>query len=117
MEARRLSAGAQLSGGARQSTVARLYEVSRTTASRWARALKRAESLARRKAPGRPPKLTREQMELVYLAGPVSTPRWSCLTLAAAINERFGVSYDADHVGRILRQFRDAAKARGEAAK
>src|SRR5690349_3013235 len=64
MERRRLEAAQDLLNGTTQSEVARKFCVSRTTASRWHRALKGSgvESLRKRRAPGRPSRLTRDQL-------------------------------------------------------
>ena len=60
MESRRLLAAQDLQRGISQSQVARKFGVSRTTASRWDRALsgKGFEALRKRRAPGRPSRLT-----------------------------------------------------------
>src|SRR3954462_16021237 len=64
MESRRLMAAQDLQGGLSQSQVARKFGVSRTTASRWYRTLsgKGVEYLRKRRAPGRPSRLTVEQL-------------------------------------------------------
>ena len=111
MESRRLLAAQDLQTGITQSEVARKFGVSRTTASRWNRALSRrgVESLRKRRAPGRPSRLTAEQLSAlaeIYRAGPraahFDTDRWTTVRFAEAIFARFGVRYDSDHVGRIL---------------
>src|SRR6516164_5944140 len=107
MERRRLDAAQDLLNGIAQSQVARKFGVSRTTASRWQRALKGSgvESLRKRRAPGRPSRLTREQ--LLSLADVMADgaaaygfadDRWTTARLAVAIQARFGVHYDPDHV-------------------
>src|SRR5258706_451813 len=67
MERRRLEAVEDLLQGLTQSKVARKFGVSRTTASRWNRALqqKGADSLRKRRATGRPSRLSREQLQLI----------------------------------------------------
>jgi transposase len=111
MEGRRLLAADDLQTGLSQSQVARKYGVSRTTASRWNRALegRGVEALRKRRAPGRPSRLGAEQLREVveiYTAGPraagFDTERWTTERLAEAIQARFGVRYDPDHVGRIM---------------
>jgi transposase len=111
MESRRLMAAQDLQMGLSQSQVARKFGVSRTTASRWNRALRGTgvESLRKRRAPGRPSRLTGDQLQglrEVYQAGPraagFETDRWTTLRFAEAIHARFGVRYDPDHVGRIM---------------
>lgn len=111
MESRRLLAAQDLQGGLTQSQVARKFGVSRTTASRWFRALdgKGVEALRKRRAPGRPSRLNGEQLARaaeVYAAGPraggFETDRWTTLRFATIIQREFGVRYDPDHVGRIM---------------
>jgi transposase len=111
MESRRLMAAQDLQEGLSQSQVARKFGVSRTTASRWNRALsgRGVEALRKRRAPGRPSRLNAEQLKIVseiYAAGPraagLESDRWTTMRLAEAINTRFGIRYDPDHVGRIM---------------
>ena len=111
MESRRLMAAQDLQVGLSQSQVARKFGVSRTTASRWARALsgKGVEALRKRRAPGRPSRLNAEQVAGVselYASGPRSagfdSDRWTTARFADAIYMRFGIRYDPDHVGRIM---------------
>jgi transposase len=111
MERRRLMAAQDLQTGLTQSQVARKFGVSRTTASRWHRALsgKGVEALRKRRAPGRPSRLSREQLQglvELYQAGPQAagfeTDRWTTARFAQAIAARFGIRYDPDHVGRIM---------------
>ena len=111
MERRRLEAAQDLLNGITQSQVARKFGVSRTTASRWQRALKGngVESLRKRRAPGRPSRLTREQLNgladlMAEGAMPYGFPdaRWTTARLAVAIEARFHVHYDPDHVGRLM---------------
>jgi transposase len=111
MESRRLMAAQDLQTGLSQSQVARKFGVSRTTASRWHRALngKGVESLRKRRAPGRPSRLTADQLTSVneiYHAGPraagFDSDRWTTMRFAEAIYTRFTVRYDPDHVGRIM---------------
>lgn len=111
MESRRLEAAGALQSGISQAEVARKFGVSRTTASRWSKALsgRGVESLRKRRAPGRPCRLDRAQLEQVrelYAAGPrkfgYDTDRWTTTRLAQAIEAQFDVRYDPDHVGRIM---------------
>jgi transposase len=111
MESRRLLAAQELQRGLSQSQVARRFGVSRTTASRWFRALsgRGVEGLKKRRAPGRPSRLSQEQLRLVaelYQLGPreagFNANRWTTARFAEAIQQRFGVRYDPDHVGRIM---------------
>src|SRR6187455_3566553 len=98
MESRRLMAAQDLQSGLSQSQVARKFGVSRTTASRWHRALngKGVEALRKRRAPGRPSRLTADQLNGVadiYQAGPriagFDSDRWTTMRFAEAIFARF----------------------------
>jgi transposase len=111
MESRRLLAAQDLQGGLTQSQVARKFGVSRTTASRWRRALsvRGVEALRKRRASGRPSRLSAEQLRgaaEIYRAGPrdagFDNDRWTIMRFAEAIHRRFAVRYDPDHVGRIM---------------
>ena len=110
MESRRFEAAKDLLNGLPQSYVARKFGVSRTTASRWCRALngRGVESLRKRRAPGRPSRLKPHefaQISELFELGPEAfgiPGRWTTARLAKAIESRFGVRYDPDHVGRIL---------------
>jgi transposase len=122
MERRRLAAAQQLLGGQTQAKVARMYGVSRTTASRWHRSLSATgvDALRKRRATGRPSRLTPEQLTdvaRIYREGPLlhgfTADRWTTNRFALVIEARFGVHYDEDHVGRLmhklgLRSRRDA---------
>ena len=65
MENRRLQAAQDLQRGLSQSQVARKFGVSRTTASRWCRALtgNGVEGLRKRRSPGRPSRLKPDQLQ------------------------------------------------------
>jgi transposase len=69
------------------------------------------ESLRKRRATGRPSRLNREQREGVIQlhhsgarAAGFSDDRWTTARFALAIQNRFGIRYDPDHVGRIMHQ-------------
>ncbi len=119
MERRRLEAAEDLLKGITQARVARKFGVSRTTASRWGRTLEGqgVERLRKRKAPGRPSRLSTAQMAEVreiFNAGPrtlgFETDRWTTARLARAIEMRFGIRYDPDHVGRLMHRLGLRAK-------
>ena len=123
MESRRLLAAQDLQTGLSQSQVARKFGVSRTTASRWNRSLNGSgvEALRKRRAPGRPSRLTADQLKVLtetYQAGPrasgFDTDRWTTARFAEAIFARFGVRYDPDHAGRIMHRLglRERRKSR-----
>src|SRR5581483_1702694 len=111
METRRLAAANELLSGLTQSKVASKYGVSRTTASRWARALsnKGVDGLRKRRATGRPSRLRPDQLAQlrdIYnegaLASGFESDRWTTSKLAKVIESKFAVHYDQDHVGRLL---------------
>src|ERR1700690_4049145 len=111
MERRRLEAAGDLLKGITQARVARKFGVSRTTASRWSRTLEGQglERLRKRKAPGRPSRLSstqRAEVREMFAAGPrafgFETDRWTTARLAQAIERRFAIRYDPDHVGRLM---------------
>jgi putative transposase len=114
METRRLAAAKELLTGVTQSQIARRYGVSRTTASRWHRSIvhKGLEGLHRRRATGRPCRLTADQVDAIrkmYFEGAATfgfaSDRWTTGRLATAIERQFGVHYDQDHVGRLMHKF------------
>src|SRR5579862_1428184 len=91
MERRRLEAAEDLLKGVTQARVARKFGVSRTTASRWFRTLEGQgmERLRKRKAPGRPSRLSSAQMQEIrelFAGGPracgFDTDRWTTARLA-----------------------------------
>ncbi len=111
MERRRLAGAQDLLNGVSQARVARKFGVSRTTASRWQETLTSngIECLRKRRATGRPSRLTAEQrngVKEIFASGPracgFNTDRWTTSRLAQAIEQRFGVHYDPDHVGRLM---------------
>lgn len=111
LERRRLDAAQELLRGVSQSKVARRFGVSRTTASRWHRALwgGGTEALKKRRATGRPSRLTTEQrariVELFHkgaLTYGFPKDRWTTARLGTVIEAEFGVRYDPDHVGRLM---------------
>lgn len=123
MERRRLAAARELLAGESQASVARKFGVSRTTASRWQRALADRDigRLRKRRATGRPCRLTPEQraeIVAIHAAGPrvwgFDTDRWTTTRLCEVIHRRFGVRYDPDHVGRLMHRL--GLRKRGDAA-
>jgi transposase len=67
------------------------------------------EALRKRRAPGRPSRLTATQLvdaAEVYRGGAraagFDSDRWTTARFADAIFARFAVRYDPDHVGRIM---------------
>jgi transposase len=117
MERRRMEAAEDLLHGLSHSHVVAKFGVSRTTASRWHRALtaKGLESLRKAKAPGRPSRLTAEQKAQIAdmfdqgaLALGFSANRWTAALLARVIEDRFSVRYSLDHAARILAKLEPA---------
>lgn len=113
MEETRLRGVAIILAGGSQSFAARSCNVSRTSASRWAKAARTggADSLKRRKAPGRPKRYTPEQERLIrkiYAIGPVKfgslRDRWTNAFMAEVLEKALDLKYDPDHVGRLLDQ-------------
>lgn len=108
MEARRMEAAPLLAGPHTLRTLADRFDVSRTTVMRWRRIVKAGKSLALSRAPGRTPKLDRNRIKPIYLAGPRAAgfdrDRWTQNTFAQAIESKTGIRYDPDHVGRMIHQ-------------
>jgi transposase len=77
------------------------------------------EALRKRRASGRPSRLSQEQFlgaAAIYHAGPreagFDSDRWTTARFAEAIQRRFGVRYDPDHVGRIMHRLGLRARTR-----
>ena len=103
MEIRRLRGAKLLADGTSQADVARICGVSRATTSKWAIALEIGADLKMRKAPGRPPKLTLPKT--IALCKMVSAnPQWTLEQIRQAINNQLRVSYNVDHVSRLVRK-------------
>jgi len=113
MERRRLEAARELEAGVRQARLAERFGVSRTTASRWYRALASGgvDALRRRRAKGRPSHLSPlqwEQLRREWLSGARSRGypdnEWTTSRLATLIQSEFGVIYQLDHVRRLRKR-------------
>ena len=105
MEIRRLQAVELLKAGkSSQSDVAKAFGVSRTTASRWMRKVKAGADLHLTRATGRPRKITAAQESVLRDLWNKRDERWTQQEFRDAIAEWLGVSYDPDHVGRIIRR-------------
>jgi transposase len=92
--------------------VAQRLGVDRRSVRRWKRTYRRhgETGLAARPVPGRPPKLSARQRRTLVRAivkGPeaagYSTGLWTCRRIAQFVHAHFGVTYHADHIGRLLR--------------
>jgi transposase len=101
LESRRLLAAVDLANGIRPCEVARKYEVSRTTASRWKDMLKKdgPNGLRKRTATGRPKRLTPDQ--LAEVARIIKQLDVTTAQLSAIIETRFGVRYHPDYAGKL----------------
>jgi transposase len=111
MEQRRMDAAKKLLEGVRPSCVAARFGVSRTSASRWHRAISRGgvESLRKHVAGGRPSRLTFEQkveignwVDLGPGALGKSGDHWTAARLSQLIEERFGIHYHTDYVRKLV---------------
>jgi transposase len=111
LEWRRQRAIELLDIGKSPAEVAEFLGVGRNTVYRWRRRYRREglRGLEAKPIPGRPPRLTLEQRELLlqYLAqGPRAhgfpAEHWTQTRVAALIRKKFGVKFCPFHVGRIL---------------
>jgi putative transposase len=112
LEARR-RAGAKLlrAGRLSQAEIARQLGVSRATVSEWAKRLASGglRALKRRKAPGRPARLTVAQQHALVrqlkrgaLAAGFPTDRWTLRRIGQVIEREFGVQYHVHSLHRLL---------------
>jgi transposase len=111
LERRRLRALVLLSQGKLPGEVAKLVGVDRRSVRRWRAAIRQdgEKGLRARPASGRPPKLEaadKRKLESLLLKGPLAagfgTDLWTCPRVAELIEQRFGVQYHVDHIGRLL---------------
>ena len=111
LERRRRRALALLSEGLLPSEVAQRIGVDRRSVRRWKAATRKrgADGVRARPAPGRPCKLAakdKRKLEALLLKGPLAagfhTNLWTCPRVGELIEQRFGVQYHVDHVGRLL---------------
>jgi transposase len=110
-QARRMLAIALVMEGADRTTAARSCGMDRQTLRDWVHRYN-AEGVAGlvdRPRPGRPPRLTAEQVEALVAiveAGPDvavhGVVRWRCVDLQGVVAERFAVALSERQVGRIL---------------
>jgi transposase len=111
LESRRRKGMRMLARGVAQAEVARALEVSRQTASSWAKRLGEDAQAWRGKPLGRPAGLdTAQKTELgkALLAGAVASgfpnELWTLARVAKLIERQFGVAYSTVNVWRILRE-------------
>jgi transposase len=111
LEARRLVAARMLKERISPHEVARLVGVGHSSVKKWKVALAKQgeQALAAKPHPPPPTKLNDQQRaELVQIvvAGPLAsgyaTDLWTCRRVAEVVQQKFGVSYHPDHLGRIL---------------
>lgn len=111
LERRRLLALGLLGEGLLPSEVAKRVGVDRRSVRRWKAAARvgGVQGVKAQPAPGRPPKLgvkQRRRLEGLLLKGPLAagfgTDLWTCPRVAELIEQRFGVQYHVDHIGRLL---------------
>lgn len=112
LQRRRERAIALLAEGYQPVEVARRVGVDRRSVRRWNAAYRKRgrKALTARPASGRPTKLSareKSQLERALLKGAkaagFSTDLWTCPRVAQLIEERFGVSFHVDHIGRLLK--------------
>lgn len=111
LELRRRKGMRMLARGVAQAEVARTLEVSRQTASSWARKLAEDPQAWRRKPLGRPGGLDaaqKKQLGKALLAGAVAndfpSELWTLARVVKLIEREFGVVYSTVNVWRILRE-------------
>jgi len=111
LEARRLKAMALRRKGLSLHEVARRVGSHASSVLRWERAWVKsgAKGLKSKPVPGRPARLTERQKQRLagYLlkgarAHGYRTDLWTTQRIADVIEQRFGVRYHRDHVGRLL---------------
>ncbi len=111
LEDRRRRALVLLAEGLSLNEVGRRIGCHPSSVMRWRDAQQRggAEALKVRFSAGRPPKLGRRQrarLVKLLLKGPLAhgyrTNLWTTARIAALIQQKFGVSYHRDHIGRLM---------------
>jgi transposase len=111
LQRRRERAVALLEQGEDAATVARILGVHRSTLSRWRTRARTPGGLAARPHPGRPPRLTIDQLarlEALLLRGADEhgwpNQLWTAPRVAALIRRQFGVAFHPEHVRKLLKQ-------------
>jgi len=111
LERRRLRAIELLKEDHPQVEVARIVGCDRRSVRRWNAAFRKGggEGIKARPTPGRPPRLdekAKRRLEKALLKGAEAagfeTDLWTCPRVAQLIQDRFGLRYHVDHIGRLL---------------
>jgi transposase len=112
-QVRRLLALAAVYDGKGRAEAARIGGMERQTLRDWVHRFNEqgVEGLIDAKSPGRPPKLSKEQMEelrCLVEAGPDpekdGVARWRCVDLKRVLGVRFGVDLSEVSLGRVLKK-------------
>jgi len=113
LEDRRFQALALYREGIRQAEIARQLRVSRAAVCQWLRRAKKKgrAALTRKPRPGRPPKLTSQQLRSVVKllalgaerAG-YTTQLWTAERIQRLVLDRYGARYHVNHIPKLLRQ-------------
>ena len=112
-QVRRLLALAAVYDGKDREEAARIGGMDRQTLRDWVHRFNEegADGLINAKSPGRPPKLSKEQMEelrRLVEAGPDpekdGVARWRCADLKRVLGARFGVDLSEVSLGRVLKK-------------
>jgi len=113
LEHRRHRALALLDEGRTLNEIGRLIDCAPSSVMRWRDRRRRggAKALKVRSSPGRPAKLTtvqRRRLIALLLQGAMAhgyrTDLWTTARIAEIIEERFGVTYHRDHIGRLMQR-------------
>ena len=100
------------SGEMKQAEIARQLGVSEAIVSRWRKRLGDGgpEALQKRKAPGRPPGLNKEQKQALIeklkagaRAAGFPNEQWTQKRVRQVIDQEFGVHYHRNYIGRLLK--------------
>jgi transposase len=109
LEWRRIRAVELIEQGESPGLVARILGVTPCSISRWRRLARQEGGLKAKPVPGRPTRLSEEQLgqlERLLLQGAVAhgwlNELWTAGRVATLIQRRFGIRYHPGHVGRIL---------------
>jgi transposase len=110
LERRRVRAVQLIEQGESPGLVGRILGVTPTSIHRWRRLAQQPGGLAARPIPGRPARLSVQQLgelERLLLEGPEAhgwrNNLWTCGRIAILIQRHFGILYNPGHVGRILK--------------